>query len=272
VDEAVIFTVDEHVAHVQLNRPAKKNAIDQPMFAGILDAARRAREDASIRCVVLSGNGGCFSSGLDLASFGEMADGNLSADREDVRESLADVSQAGASRHQQLGWAWQEIACPVIAAVEGVAYGGGFHIALGADIRIMAPDARVAFVETTWGLVPDMSGTQALRRLVPLDVAKLLVFLGEVVDGKQALAYNLATRLSDTPVVDALAIARTIAGRSPDAMRAAKQLLNDSAFVSLAEGLANEFKASGSLLGTPNQIEAVMAKFEKRPAKFTDPS
>jgi enoyl-CoA hydratase/carnithine racemase len=159
----------------------------------------------------------------------------------------------------------------VIAAVEGVAFGGGLHIALAADIRIMAPDARLAFVETSWGLVPDLSGTQSLRRLVSLDVAKKLIYTGREINGVEAVELGLGTELSDTPVEDALAMAREIAGRSPDAIRAAKRLLNDSGLVPLAEGLANEFRLSSSLMGTPNQVEAVMARLQKRDPDYGDP-
>ena len=271
MSNSVIVTVEDHVAHVELNRPEKKNAIDEGMFAGILDAAAQCRANSSVRAVVLSGRGGCFSSGLDFSSFAEMAGGTLTADREDVRASVEDRSEQGASRHQQLGWAWQELAVPVIAAIEGVAFGGGFHIALGADLRIIAPSARIAFVETTWGLVPDMSGTQALRRLVPLDIAKMLIFSGREINGEQAAKWNLATEVNDDPLAEALDLARMIAGRSPEAMRAAKRLLNESALVPLAQGLANEFEESGRLLGTSNQIEAVMAKLENRSPNFEDP-
>jgi enoyl-CoA hydratase/carnithine racemase len=241
------------------------------MFDGLLSAARALRDDTSVRAVVLSGEGGSFSSGLDVSSLGEMASGALDAESDSIQEAARDLSRDGANRAQQLAWLWQELPVPVIAAVEGVAYGGGLHIALGADIRFVAPDARIAFVEITWGLVPDLSGTQALRRLVPLDVAKKLIFSGEVITGERAVALGLGTELSEDPVEDAMALARVIAQRSPDAVRAAKQLLNDSGLVPLAEGLANEFRASAGLMGSKNQIEAVMAKLQKRPPQFEDP-
>jgi enoyl-CoA hydratase/carnithine racemase len=270
--ERVRVDVDAGVAHVLLDRPEKKNALDGGMFDGLLAAARRLREDASVRAVVLSGAGDCFCSGLDFSSFGAMAEGSLDAESESVAEAARDLSRDGANRAQQIGWAWQELPVPVIAAVQGAAYGGGFHIALGADIRIVAPDARIAFVEITWGLVPDLSGTQALRRIVSLDVAKKLIFTGDPISGERAVALGLGTELSDRPLEDALALARTIARRSPEAVRAAKKLLNESGLVSLADGLANEFRASGALMGTPNQIEAIRARLERREPHFTDPA
>ena len=270
VTERVKLDLNEGVAHVRLNRPEKKNALDGAMFEGILSAARRIRSDRSVRVVVLSGEGDSFSSGLDVASLGEMASGDLNPDSESIQEARRDLSDDGANRAQQLAWAWQELPVPVIAAIHGAAYGGGLHIALGADIRFISPDARLAFVEVTWGLVPDLSGTQSLRRLVPLDVAKKLIFTGEVINGARAVALGLGTELSDRPLEDAMELARTIAQRSPDAIRAAKRLLNQSGLVPLAEGLANEMSASAGIMGGANQIEAVMAKLQKRPPQFVD--
>lgn len=269
--DRVRVDVEDRIAHVRLNRPEKKNALDGEMFDGLIGAARRLADDPSVRVVVLSGEGDSFCSGLDFSSFSDMASGALDAGTDAVQAAARDLSPAGANRPQQLGWLWQELPIPVIAAVQGAAYGGGFHIALGADIRFVAPDARIAFVEITWGLVPDLSGTQALRRLVPLDVAKKLILSGEPIDGRRAVELHLGTELSDHPLDDALALARTIAQRSPEAVRAAKKLLNESALVPVSEGLANEFRASSALMGGKNQIEAVMAKLEKRRPDFVDP-
>lgn len=263
--------IDAGVAHVLLNRPEKKNALDGDMFEGLRAAARQLAKDRSVRAVVLSGAGDSFCSGIDLSNFSDMASGGLSAESESVQAAVADKSAEGANSAQQLAWQWQELPVPVIAAVTGVAYGGGLHIALGADIRIVAPDARIAFVEISWGLVPDLSGTQALRRLVPLDLAKKLIFTGETISGEQAVALHIGTELSDRPLETAFALARKIAQQSPEAIRAAKKLLNTSGLVPLAEGLANEMAASSKLMGSKNQIEAVMSKLEKRTANFTDP-
>lgn len=268
--ERVQVEVEDRIAHVRLNRPEKKNALDGPMFEGLLAAARRLAEDRRVRAVVLSGAGGSFCSGLDLSNLSDMAGGGLSAESDSVQAAVQDLSRDGANRAQQLAWLWQELSIPVIAAVEGVAYGGGFHIALGADMRIVAPDARIAFVEITWGLVPDLSGTQALRRIVPLDVSKKLIFTGEPITGEQAVALHLATEVRKAPLERAFELARVIAARSPEAIRAAKKLLNASALVPLAEGLANEMAASSNLMGSRNQIEAVIAKLEKRLPVFED--
>ena len=157
---------------------------------------------------------------------------------------------------------------PVIAAVHGVAYGGGLQIALGADIRFVAPDAKLSVMEIKWGLVPDMSGTQTLRHLVRLDVAKELTFSGRIVSGTEAVALGLATHVSDTPREAAFALAREIATKSPSAVRAGKRLLNASVTASVEEGLQLEAKLQTSLIGKPEQVEAVKANLERRAPRF----
>jgi enoyl-CoA hydratase/carnithine racemase len=173
---------------------------------------------------------------------------------------------------QQAAYVWTEMPAPVIVAVHGVALGGGCQIALAGDIRIVSPDAQFSVLEIRWGLTPDMTGTQMLPRLVGLDVAKELTFTGRMVSGTEAVALGLATRLSDQPHDDAMALAREIAARSPHAVRGAKELLNLAGSVSLAEGFKAEERVIKSLIGSPNQVEAVKAFFEKRDPAFADPA
>jgi enoyl-CoA hydratase/carnithine racemase len=169
-----------------------------------------------------------------------------------------------------VAWTWQEVPVPVIAALHGHALGGGFQIALGADIRFIHPATKCSVMEVKWGLVPDMTGTVQLNRLVRPDVAKELTFTGRVFLGDEAVALGIATHLSETPYDDAMAMAQLIAGKSPDAVRGAKQLLNQAHYADVVEQFAAERKVIGNLIGTANQVEAVMAEFEKRPAVFTD--
>ena len=265
----VLIDRKDGVAHVRLDRPEKRNALDEGLFTGLLEAAREFEEDASLRAVVISGEGQSFCAGIDLSNFGQMADGSMNP--ETLKDTAKDLSRDGANRAQQVRWAWQELSVPVIAAVEGAAYGAGCQLALCADIRIVAPDARLALVEVTWGLVPDMGGTQALRRIVPLDVAKRIAFTGDPISGREALALHLATEVNDRPVEAALELAAKIAQRSPDAVRAIKRVLNASALVAPAVGFANEFDESMALMGKKNQVEAVMSKLAKRDPKFEDP-
>ena len=158
---------------------------------------------------------------------------------------------------------------PVIAAVQGAAMGGGLNLAMGADVRVVAPDAKLGFVEITFGLLPDMSATQSMRHLAGLERIKELIFTGRRFSGADAVDYGLATTLSDTPLESAMEMARLIADRNPDAVRAAKKLLNDSMFSSTYDGLVAESNCSRELLGTPNQLEAVMSMFERREPDFT---
>jgi enoyl-CoA hydratase/carnithine racemase len=169
---------------------------------------------------------------------------------------------------QQPGWIWQQHPVPVIAAVHGVAYGGGLQIALGADIRFVAPDAKLSVMEIKWGLVPDMSGTQTLRNLVPLDVAKELAFTGRVISGSEAVELGLASHVSDTPREDAMTLAMEIAQKSPSAVRASKRLLNESVVGSYESGLDLEARLQGQVIGTPEQIETVKAQLERRAPSY----
>jgi len=161
---------------------------------------------------------------------------------------------------------------PVIAAVHGHALGGGIQLALGADIRVVHPDTKMSVREVFWGLVPDMTGTFMLAQLVGADVAKELVFTARIFDGREAKALGIATKLSDTPLDDAMTLAREIAERSPDAVRAAKALMNGLVNLGAAEQFAAERERIGSLIGRANQKEAVMSYFEQRPAAFVDPT
>jgi len=268
MSDAILFQLDNAVADIRLNRPDKRNAVGSEIIDGLLAAMERIRGDKSIRAVVLSGEGKGFCAGLDMASFGDMVSGDLTSDG--AASAYEDINEAGANLVQRLGWGWQELEVPVIAAVHGGAMGGGLNIALGADIRIMAPDAKLGFVEITFGVLPDMSATQSLRHIARLDRIKELIFTGRKFTGEQAYEYGLATMLSETPREDALAMARTIANRNPDAIRAAKKLLNKSMSCTTREGLIAESDCSRSLMGTKNQIEAIMSGFEGREPSFTD--
>ncbi|MDD9938174.1 MAG: crotonase/enoyl-CoA hydratase family protein [Myxococcales bacterium] len=270
--ERVTLDVKDGVADVRMARPDKMNAIDGAMFSALAEVGDQVAADKGIRAVVLSGEGRAFCAGLDFKSF--MAMGNRDpkeAAREPAPDLLATAGESPANRAQRAGWVWQEVPVPVIAAVHGVAYGGGLQIALGADIRIVAPDAKLSVMEIKWGLVPDMSGTQTLRRLVRLDVAKELTFTGRVVSGEEAVEIGLATRVSEDPRAAALELAGEIASKSPDAIRSSKRLLNESGLGTVREGLGLEATLQRALVGSPNQLEAVMSNLEKRAPRFKDP-
>lgn len=270
MSDRVSLTISDGIADVRMNRPDKRNALDGAMFQGLAEMGERLKTEPGVRAVVLSGEGSSFCAGLDFSSFQMMAGNDLAAAASD--EATPGAMKEGRITHlgQQVCWVWQEIPVPVIAAVHGHALGGGIQIALGADIRIVHPDTQMSVREVHWGLVPDMTGTLMLSSLVRADVAKELVFTARVFDGREAYSLGLATRISDTPLDDAMAMATEIAGRSPDAVRGAKALLNGLFNDGAAEQFADERRVIGSLIGRPNQIEAVMANFEKRTAAFTD--
>ncbi|MEV5831179.1 crotonase/enoyl-CoA hydratase family protein [Spirillospora sp. NPDC052242] len=269
--ERVTVKVHDGVADVRLNRPDKLNALDLPTFEALAATGDALAADPSVRAVVLSGEGRAFCAGLDFAAFAAMAE-HASAGS----GGPSDITDRAPGRITNLGQqavhTWRELPQPVIAAVHGHALGGGLQIALGADLRIVAPDTKMSVLEIRWGLVPDMTGTAALIRLVGEDVAKELTFTGRMITGTDAVRIGLATRTADDPHAAATALAREIAGNSPDAVRAAKRLLNRAADRDLAGQFLEESRELGALRGTPNQAEAVRAYFEKRPPAFTDPA
>jgi enoyl-CoA hydratase/carnithine racemase len=277
VSDRVSCTIVDGVADVRLNRPDKLNALDLAMFDALIETGEGLTADPSVRAVVLSGEGRGFCAGLDFGSFQAMAGGGSGGKKGDVEREGRSVADLGrrdegriTNRGQQAVYVWTEMPAPVIAAIHGPALGGGIQLALGADIRIVAPDAKLSVLEIRWGLVPDMTGTQMLPRLVGLDVAKELTFTGRMVSGEEAVRLGLATRLSDQPRDDALALAREIAAHSPQAVKGAKTLLNLAGLVSLEEGFKEESRTISSLIGSPNQVEAIMAYFEKREPRFSD--
>jgi enoyl-CoA hydratase/carnithine racemase len=245
-------------------RADKHNALDEDMFGALMNAAEQLAGDPSVRAVVMHGEGKSFCSGLDVASFmGGRGGTSVLLTREGGR--LANFAQ-------RVTYDWSLVPAPVIAAIHGNCFGGGLQIALGADIRIAAPDAKLSVMEIKWGLVPDMGITQTLPRLIPIDVAKELTFSGRIVSGSEALALGLVTRVADDPLASALALAEEIANKSPDAIQAAKRLYNET-WVSDDAGssLARESELQEGLIGSPNQIAAVMAGMSGEKPVFVDP-
>jgi len=267
MSDRVRITIEDGVADVQLTRGEKMNALDEAMFAGLIDAGETVSNDPAVRCVVLSGEGRAFCAGLDMGSFGRMAN---AGDGSSVsgRSSLTERTHGIANRPQQAVWAWRSCPVPVIAAVHGVAFGGGFQLSLSADIRIVHPETKMSVMEIKWGLVPDMCGTAIMRDLARDDIVRELTYTGRVFSGEEANTYGFATRLADDPRVEALTLAREIASKNPDAIRRNKAIFNSVGQMSDAEALMQESQFQQEVIGKPNQVEAVMAALEKREAKF----
>jgi enoyl-CoA hydratase/carnithine racemase len=269
MSERVTISISDGIADVRFDRVDKRNALDGEMFAAIAAAGERLRSEPGVRAVVISGNGPSFCAGLDFSTFSSMAQGDKI---DSPRKGNPGQIEPGSITHlgQKVAWVWQEIPVPVIAAVHGHALGGGLQIALGADIRIVHPDTQMSVREVYWGLVPDMTGTFVLSQLVRADIAKELTFTARVFNGTEAHEIGLATHLSNQPLEDAMALAAQIAANSPGAVRGSKELFNRL----FTDGAADQFAAERSIIaaqiGSPNQVEAVMAGLEKRQPVYAD--
>ena len=266
MNERITVTMTDGVADVRLVRADKMNALDSAMFEALVATTAKLHDQKGLRAVVLSGEGRAFCAGLDMGRFANMKEGDTGGTAQ--RDLLARTyGQANAA--QQAVWGWRLLPVPVIAAVHGVALGGGFQLALGADMRFVAPDTRMSIMEIKWCLVPDMAGTPILATLVRDDILRDLTYTGRIFSAQEALAYGLATRICDDPYATAMEAAREIAAKNPDAIRANKRMMNalmgDAGPALMAESVEQQ-----KLLGSANQTEAVRANMEKRAPKFAE--
>ena len=269
MEKRVSVSISEGVADVRLVRADKMNALDAAMFEAIVAASDRLAHEKGLRAVVLSGEGRAFCAGLDMGRFAAMKEKGGPGIPGGENRDLTARTHGQANFAQQAVWGWRQLPVPVIAAIHGVAFGGGFQLALGADMRFLSPDARMSVMEIKWGLVPDMAGTPILASLVRDDILRDLTYTGRIFSAQEAMAYGLATRICDDPRMVALEVAREIAGKSPDAIRAAKRLLNNLS-VDPGPALLAESVEQQKLIGSANQTEAVRANLEKRAPKFAD--
>ncbi|MHA6263754.1 crotonase/enoyl-CoA hydratase family protein [Arenibacterium sp. CAU 1754] len=250
----------DHIARVTLTRGDKMNALDDAMCKAIIAAGQEvAASDA--RAVVLSGEGRSFCAGLDLQSFAKM--GNMNAE-----EWLLERTFDDANAMQEVAMVWRRVPVPVIAAIQGVAYGGGLQLALGADIRIAASDAKLSVMEMKWGLIPDMGGMALLPQLVRSDVLRLMVYTAQPIDAVQAERWGLVTAVEKNPLAAALDLAGDIAGKSPSAMHAAKRLIEVAESAPRDEVLLSESRESVGLIGKPHQMEVIAAQMQGRKPEF----
>lgn len=267
MSDRVTITINDGIADVKLTRADKRNALDNEMFLALAEAGERLKSADEVRVVVLSGDGPSFCAGLDMASMQAIGGSKPAENSGSPGEMKADrITHLG----QQVCWVWQELPMPVIAAVQGHALGGGLQVALGADIRIVHPDTKLSVREVYWGLVPDMTGTFMLSKLVRPDIARELTYTARIFSGTEGYELGLVTQLSETPYEDAMNMAREIAGRSPSAVRGSKELFNALDHGGAAEAFAAERRVIGAQIGSKNQIESVMASFEKREPSFID--
>lgn len=264
--DRVEITLEDFVARVEMTRADKLNALDPAMFQGLIEAAGWLNDRSDVRVAILCGQGRMFCAGLDFGSFAAMASTN--GDDGLPATDLMDRTHGLSNAPQYAAYAWRELAVPVIVAIQGGALGGGMQIALSGDLRIATPDAKIAIAETQWGLVPDMSGNVTARGLVREDILRQLTYTAERIDGARAQTLGLVTETAEDPLSRAMEIATRIAARSPTAIRGSKRLLNSLQDADAATILLEESREQKALIGSANQVEAVMANMEKRAPKF----
>src|SRR4030088_2963316 len=269
MEKRVSVSISEGVAGVRVVRADKMNALDAAMFDALVASSERLAHEKGRRAVILSGEGRSFCAGLDMGRFAAMNENGGNGVAGGEQRDLTARSHGLANFPQQAVWGWRQLPVPVIAAIQGVAFGGGLQLALGADIRLLAPDARMSIMEIKWGLVPDMAGTPILASLVRDDILRELTYTGRIFSAQEAMSYGLATRICDDPRAAAFEVAREIAGKSPDAIRAAKRMLNNLS-VDPGPALLADSVEQMKLMGSANQREAVRANIDKRAPRFAD--
>jgi len=260
MNDTISYQIENGIAKVTLNRPDKMNALNLELVEALIAAGEAITADNSVRVVVLSGSGKAFCAGIDTEF---MMSGGVT-DLYERTHGLCNI-------FQQAAWVWHEVPVPVIAAVHGTCYGGGLQIMTGADMRYIHPETKLSIMEMKWGIVPDMGGTQLWSTYVREDIIRELTYTARVFSGTEAGEYGFATRLTDDPLALALETAEQIVNKNPDAIRAAKRLISNQRQPDVAAGLLAESVEQVEITRTPNQIEAVMANFEKRAPKFMDP-
>ncbi|MCH2191333.1 MAG: crotonase/enoyl-CoA hydratase family protein [Gammaproteobacteria bacterium] len=269
INDRFEINVKNHIAYVSITRPQKMNAIDRKTFEAIpqVDAALRA--DKSIRCVILSGQGGNFCAGLDKSNFESLFASQQNSEKS-VVTGLEARTNGIANAPQYAAWMWRELPMPVISAIEGVALGGGLQIALGADFRIASHESKFSILELKWGIIPDMSSTQIMRHMIRDDIIRELTYTARTFSAEEAKEWGFITHISEDPMAHAKSLAQQIVEKNPHAVRAAKRVIDQSYYQTAQEGLLTESREQDKVMGKSNQIEAVMAVFQKRKANFAD--
>lgn len=262
MSDRVSVTYDTHIAHVRLTRADKMNAVDQPMIDGIIAAGREVAA-SDVRVCVISGEGKGFCAGIDVGGLGAM----IGKDPKDLLMPRTH-GEGTTNQWQEVAMVWTRVPMPVIAAVHGVCYGAGMQLALGADIRIAAPDARFAVMEMKWGIVPDMGGMVLLPRLVRSDVLRKLTYTAEPISAEKAEAWGLVTEVAEDPLAAALELAAAMTLKSPAALRAAKALIGYAETHAPEDVLLEESRVQAGLMGTPEQMEVVAAQIQRRAPVF----
>ncbi|MEO1857076.1 MAG: crotonase/enoyl-CoA hydratase family protein [Rubritalea sp.] len=264
--ELITVDVSEGVAEIFLNRGDTHNSLNLEMFHAIADCGEALKHNADIRVAILSGKGPSFCSGLDLSLTKSLAEKGVEGKK--IIEELLQHDDSIANLAQNVCYVWQTLPFPVVAAVHGVAFGGGFQIAMGCDIRIASRDAKFSIMESRWGLIPDMAITQTIPNVLRKDQALELALTARIFDSVEAERIGVVTSVAEDALGSARGLAGVIAMKSPDAVRACKRLFNEGWNCGPREGFKLEAQLQRTLLGSVNQREAALAGLEKRPAQF----
>ncbi len=247
--DRVALTVSDQIARITLNRPDRHNGVDMPMLKEMAHVQKALRRDRRIRAAVLHGAGPSFCAGLDVKS--------LLLDRKTMLGALLRLCSPWRNLFQSWSLGLRELPFPVVAAVHGNCFGAGIQLALGADLRVAAPDANLSVMEMRWGLIPDMGGSVLLRELMPIDQAKSLIMSGRILSAHEALQLGLVTKVVADPLEAAEALARELSDGSPDAVAAGKFLLQRAWQASDGAALRLERYWQRRLIGRANQRIAV---------------
>lgn len=260
ISDRVRIEISDSIAHVILARPEKHNGMDMPMLQAVITAAKKMAANKQIRAVVLSGEGPSFCAGLDFKT----------VMGQPTKAALAYSQLWWPMRNDFQSWsiAWRSVGVPVIAAIHGNCFGAGIQLALGADIRVSTADAKISIMEAKWGLVPDMGGVALMREVLRIDVAKELTLTGRIISGQQAAELGLVTHVHDDPVAKALELAQEIRSRSPDAVAAAKFLLQEGWHGNEDETLTSERRWQRRIMLGKNQRIAVKGNSTKEEPVF----
>ncbi len=214
--DRTLLKIRDNIAYVTLNRPDKHNGLDEAMLRSLIQTAQTIRRDRSVRCVIIQGNGPSFCAGLDF--------GYVAKHPSMILKFFAKLPWIKDNTFQRVAHIWRDLPVPVIAAIHGNCFGGGFQIILACDYRIATPDATLSILEMKWGLIPDMSGMVTLSRLTRVDIAQELTMTGRFFSGREGAEYGLISKISENPLVEAKKLARTICEKSPDAIAATKYI------------------------------------------------
>ena len=259
----VKLKIKKNIATITLNRPEKKNALTFEMLEKLTQIGNSLKKNDGLKCVIIQGTERVFSAGIDISNFATLAH-----DKKFLNKIMKPVEGSESNKMQMACTIWQDLEIPVIAVLEGPTFGAGLQLALGADIRIASKDTLISIMETNWGLIPDMGITTFLPALIGYDQAMRLTMTSEIIDASTARELGLITICANNLAQETTNLIQNITSKSPDAIKCVKKLYKSVWPKASSKSLHYEAMLQTKLIGTENQMEAVMANFEKRRPKF----